>query len=103
MRMVEDQFFTTLAQALAPEMCQQLDALLTDASSSLSLTALKTAVGRRSLPSLEAAVAQLQQLQSLVLPQALLTPLSPRYLRRIKLRVAAESLHELRRHPAHIR
>src|SRR4029450_6455295 len=103
MRTVEDQFFTTLAQALAPEMCQQLDALLTDASSSLSLTALKTAVGRRSLPSLEAAVAQLQQLQSLVLPQALLTPARPPYLRRIKLRVAAESLHELRRHPAHIR
>src|SRR5215831_2832800 len=100
MRTVEDQFFTTLAQALAPEMCQQLDALLTDASPSLSLTALKTAVGRRSLPRLEAAVAQLQ---SLVLPQELLTPLSPRYLRRIKLRVAAESLHEIRRHPAHIR
>ena len=73
-RTVEDQFFTTLAQALAPAICQQLDALLTEASSSLSLTALKTAVGRRSLPSLEATVAQLQQLQSLILPQELLTP-----------------------------
>ena len=84
-------------------MCQHLDTLLTDAPSSLSLTALKTAAGRRSLPSLEVAVAQLQQLQSLVLPQELLAPLSPRYLRRLKLRVAAESLYELRRHPAHIR
>ena len=102
-RTVEDQFFTTLAQALSPEMCQHLDTLLTDASSSLSWPALKTATGRRSLPSLEVAVAQLQQLQSLGLPQELLAPLSPRYLRRLKLRVAAESLYELRRHPAHIR
>ena len=30
-RTVEDQFFTTLAQALSPEMCQHLDTLLTDA------------------------------------------------------------------------
>ena len=94
-RTVKDQFFTTLAQALSPEMCQHLDMLLTDAPSSLSLTALKTATGRRSLPSLEVAVTQLQQLQSLVLPQELLAPLSPRYLRRLKLRVAAESLYRV--------
>ena len=55
-RTVEDQCFTTLAQALSPEMCQQLDMWLTEAPSSLSLTALQTATGRRSLPSLEVAV-----------------------------------------------
>jgi len=37
------------------------------------------------------------------LPYALLTPLSTRYLQRLKLRVVAETLHELRRHPDPIR
>jgi hypothetical protein len=53
----------------------------------------------RSLDTVEEEVAKLRQLQGLRLPYALLTPLSTRYLQRLKLRVVAETLHELRRHP----
>ncbi len=53
--------------------------------------------------SLETEVEKLSQLQRLTLPQDLLVPLSTRYLRRMKLRVTAESLSATRRHPDSIR
>jgi TnpA family transposase len=98
-RTIEEQFFLALAQALSPETCQQLDALLSNTPSPLSMSALKADAGPRSLDSLFTAVDTLRHLQGLQLPGALLAPLSVRYLRRVHLRVMAESLTHLRRHP----
>jgi TnpA family transposase len=100
---VEEQFFAKLADALTPDTRQMIDAMLTDLSTPLSLSTLKTDSGRRSINSLEADVDKLSQLQRLTLPQDLLVPLSARYLRRMKLRVIAESLSATRRHPDPIR
>jgi Domain of unknown function (DUF4158) len=103
LQMVDGQFFTTLAQALAPETRALLDTMLTETSAAFSLTTLKADPGGHSLETLLIEVEKLQQLQRLTLPHNLLTPLSARYLRRIKLRMATETLHELRRHPESIR
>jgi hypothetical protein len=100
---VDGQFFTTLAQALAPETRALLDTMLTETSAALSLTTLKADPGGHSLETLLTEVEKLQQRQRLARPHDLLIPLSARYLRRIKLRVATETLHELRRHPESIR
>ncbi|MEE9147348.1 MAG: DUF4158 domain-containing protein, partial [Candidatus Tectomicrobia bacterium] len=100
---VEEQFFARLADALAPATRQMIDAMLTDNPIPLSLSTLKTDSGRRSMNSLETEVEKLSQLQRLTLPQDLLVPLSTRYLRRMKLRVTAESLSATRRHPDSIR
>jgi TnpA family transposase len=100
---VEEQFFVRLADALTPDTRQMIDAMLTDIPTPLSLSPLKTDSGRRSINSLEADVEKLSQLQRLTLPQDLLVPLSARYLRRMKLRVVAESLSATRRHPDPIR
>ena len=102
-RTLEEQFFTTLAEALKPETRQMIDTMLTESPSPLSLSALKADAGRRSLDTVEGEVEKLRHLQGLMLPHDLLTPLSTRYLQRMKLRVVAESLHELRRHPDPIR
>jgi len=102
-RTLEEQFFTTLSATLTPKTRQTIDTMLTESPVPLSLSALKSDPGRRSLDSLEAEVAKLRQLQGLTLPHDLLTPLSTRYLQRLKLRVVAETLHELRRHPDPIR
>jgi hypothetical protein len=102
-RTLEEQFFTTLAEALKPETRQRIDTMLTESPSPLSLSALKADAGRRSLDTVEGEVAKLSHLQGLILPYDLLTPLSTRYLQRLKLRVVAETLHELRRHPDPIR
>ena len=80
-----------------------IDAMLTDIPTPWSLSTLKTDSGRRSINSLEADVEKLSHLQRLTLPQDLLVPLSARYLRRMKLRVVAESLSATRRHPDPIR
>ncbi|MEE9149494.1 MAG: Tn3 family transposase [Candidatus Tectomicrobia bacterium] len=100
---IEEQFFVMLWQALTLETRQMIDAMLTDSPPSLSLTTLKADSGRRTLSSLETEVEKLRQLKCLALPDATLAPLSRRFLRRMKLRVSAETLHELRRHPDPIR
>ena len=100
---IEEQFFLRLSQALPLETRQMIDAMLTDTPTSLSLTALKADAGRRTLNSLETEVEKLHQLKRLALPNDVFAPLSSRYLRRMKLRVSAETLHELRRHPDPIR
>jgi len=100
---VEEQFFARLAATLAPDTRHMIDAMLTDMSTPVSLSALKIDSGRRSLNSLEVDVEKLHHLQRLTLPQDLLVPLSTRYLRRMKLRVTAESLAATRRHPDPIR
>jgi TnpA family transposase len=102
-RTLEEQFFTTLSEALKPETRQMIDTLLKENPGPLSLSVLKADAGRRSLDSLEAEVEKLRQLQGLELPHDLLTPISTRYLQRLKLRVVAETLHELRRHPDPVR
>ena len=88
---------------LAFKSAQILCVPLIESPDHLTLSDLKTDAGRRSLKSLEADVDKLEQLQCLSLPQELLTPLSTRYLRRMKLRVMAESLSFARRHPDPIR
>jgi TnpA family transposase len=100
---IEEQFFLTLSQALTLDTCQMIDAMLTDTPTSLSLTTLKADAGRRTLNSLEMEIEKLRQLKRLDLPGDVFAPLSSRYLRRMKLRVSAETLHELRRHPDPIR
>jgi TnpA family transposase len=103
LRRIETTFFTTVTQTLTPETRQLIDTLLIESPDHLTLSDLKTDAGRRSLKSLEADVDKLAQLQRLSLPQELLTPLATRYLRRMKLRVMAESLSFTRRHPDPIR
>lgn len=76
-RTLEEQFFTTLSEALTPTTRQMIDTMLTESPTSLSLSALKADPGRRSLDSLEAEVEKLRQLQGLTLPHALLTPSPP--------------------------
>jgi len=76
---VEEQFFTRLTDALAPDTRHMIDAMLTDMSTPVSLSALKIDSGRRSLNSLEVDVEKLHHLQRLTLPQDLLVPLSTRY------------------------
>jgi hypothetical protein len=62
-RTLEEQFFTTLSEALTPETRQMIDTMLTESSpATLSLSALKATPGRRSLESLEAEVDKLCQL-----------------------------------------
>jgi len=100
---IEGQFFSRLSQALTLETRYMIDAMLTDSPNTLSLTALKADSGRRTLNSLGTEMEKLRQLKSLTLPGDILTPLSSRFLRRMKLRVSAETLHELRRHPDPIR
>lgn len=100
---VEELFFARLADALAPDTRQMIDAMFTDIPTPLSLSTLQTDSGRRSIKSLEADVEKLRHLQRLTLPQDLLVPLSARHLRRMKLRVTAESLAATRRHPDPIR
>jgi Domain of unknown function (DUF4158) len=108
-RTLEEQCFTTLAEALKPETRQMIDTMLTESPSPpespspLSWSALKADAGRRSLETFEGEVAKLGHVQGLMVPYDLLTPLSTRYLQRLKLRVVAETLHELRRHPDPIR
>jgi TnpA family transposase len=99
LRTIEDHFFMTLMHTLTPETCQRLDVLLHTDPPGLSLTALKADGGPRHVEGLLTAVDILRQLQALQLPEPLLAPLSARYLRRMHLRVTAESLTQLRRHP----
>ena len=103
LRQIEEAFFTTLSQALTPETRRLIDTILMDTPEHFALSILKTDPGRRSLNSLQAEVEKLCQLQCLAFPQNLLTPLSTRYLRRMKLRITAESLSATRRHPDAIR
>lgn len=56
---VEEQFFARLAEALAPDTRHRIDAMLTDMSTPVSLSALKIDSGRRSLNSLEVDVGKL--------------------------------------------
>ena len=100
---IEGQFFTMLSQALTLKAKQMIDAMLTDSPDSISLTVLKADSGRRTLSSLETEVEKLRQLKCFALPDDILTPLSSRFLQRMKLRASAETLHELRRHPDAIR
>jgi TnpA family transposase len=100
---VEEQFFARLAAALAPDTRQRIDTMLADLPTAGSLSTLKIDAGRRTLNSLQADVEKLRHLQRLTFPQDLLIPLSSRYLRRMKLRVTAESLSATRRHPAPLR
>ena len=102
-RTLEARFFTTLSEALKPETRQMIDTMLTESPSLLSLSTLKADAGRRNLDTVEEEVEKLRHLQGLMLPHDLLTPLSTRYLQSLKLRVVAETLHELRRHPDPIR
>jgi hypothetical protein len=94
---------TTLAAALKPETRQIIDTMLPERPDPLSLRALKAAAGRRSLDAVEGDVAKLGHVQGLMVPYDLLTPLAPRDLQRLKLRVVAETLHALRRHRDPIR
>ncbi len=103
LRRIETTFFTTVTQTLTSETRQLIDTLLIESPDHLTLSELKTDTGRRSINSLQADVKKLDQLQRLRLPQELLTPLSTRYLQRMKLRVMAESLSFTRRHPDPIR
>src|SRR5262249_6955931 len=99
-RTLEEQFVTTLAEAVKPDARHLIASMLTESPSPLSLSALKADAGRRSLDTVEEEVAKLGHLQDLRLPYDFLRPLSTRYLQRLKLRVVVETLHELRRHPA---
>jgi hypothetical protein len=103
LRSIEEQFLTAVAAALSAETRQTIDARLTATPSPLSLTSLTTDPGQRSRDRLVAEVETRHPLHGLPLPHALLAPLSSRDLRRLKRRVAADTLHELRRHPDPIR
>lgn len=59
-RTLEEQFFTTLAEALSPETRQMIDTMVAERPSPLSLSTLKADAGRRNLDTVEEEVAKLR-------------------------------------------
>ena len=103
-RTLEEQFFTTLAEALNPRDVPACSMPLLTREPQPSL--FERAQGGCGPPEpryCRGGSGKAGHLQGLMLPYDLLTPLSTRYLQRLKLRVVAETLHELRRHPDPIR
>ena len=83
-RTLEERCFTTLSEAWKPKTRQMIDTMLAESPSLLSLSALEADAGRRSLDTVEGEVAKRGHFPGLMLPYILLTPLSTRYLQRLK-------------------
>jgi hypothetical protein len=102
-RTLAEQGVPTRAEAVQPETRQIIAPLLPERPSPRSLSALKADAGRQRLETGAGAVAKLSPFQGLMLPYALLPPLSPRYLPRLKRRGVAATRHERRRPPDPLR
>lgn len=106
----ETALFASIQVQLTPPMKEKLLKLLdtpnqnqaaNETASAFSF--IKTDPGRVSLKGIEKEVAKLTLLDALDLPTNLLTRVSPKILRRYRLRAATESSWQLRRHPEPIR
>ena len=114
MNSAQRQFETQLCDAIMqqlPEPCRQaLDGLTGPQSDSwllkaddIPLNQLKQEAGGVSLKSLMAELSKLTTIQQMALPTGLFDPLCERIVERYRLRVATETLTELRQHPDPIR
>ena len=113
----EDAFCTALLARLPPSTAAGLDALLRvpeaeegtdsdgeDASLALPpLLALRAGTGQANVQSVDEEADKLQRIRALALPQDLFDGVPSRVLLAYRRRVAAEELHELRRHPDALR
>jgi len=108
----EEGFFLRVSQSLGPQTRVRLDALAQrdpgdpdqgPESSRTTFALLKSEPGRVGLASVEAEVAKLTLLRALALPDGLWTGISARVLTRYRVRAAAESARELRRHAPEVR
>lgn len=114
-RAYESSFFAAIQHKLLPTTRQRLDALLVTASLDeaqidldltpevISFSNLKADPGRIGLASVVKEIDKLKRIDALELPVDLFADHSPKLLERYKLRVATESVQELRRHPDPIR
>lgn len=114
-RRFENTFFATIDHQLSPSNRQRLDALLAttaldepdvdlDLNGVLSpFSHLKADSGRVGLASVLKEIAKLKRIDDVQLPVDLFTGVAPKTLERYRLRVATESVQELRRHPEPIR
>jgi hypothetical protein len=114
-RRFETAFFAAIAHQLSARNRQRLDALLTtdaldepnvdlDLNGALSsFSHLKADPGRVGLASVLKEIAKLKRIDDVQLPMDLFTGVAPKTLERYRLRVATESVQELRRHPEPIR
>lgn len=100
---LESGFFTRLSNYLTVEAKARLDKLLEKDQDTCLFYAIKAVPGRVGLGSAMKEIAKLKQILTIGLPIEILDQIPEKSLRRYKLRVAAESLHEMRRHPAAIR
>jgi TnpA family transposase len=121
----EQSLFAKLHSRLSVEIQNKLDALATrvwqtttadaaaDAQSAsageqsqsegLGLSQLRMDPGRVGLDSILQEVDKLRAIQDLALPNDLFVDVHPKWVERLAVRASAETLHELRRHPASIR
>jgi TnpA family transposase len=100
---LESSFFTHLADGLIPEVKARLDGLLEKDEDGCPFYALKAGPGRVGLESAMKEIEKLKQILAIGLPIEVLGQIPEKVLRRYKLRVAVESLHEMKRHPDAIR
>lgn len=115
LRRHEDTFSAALLARLSPEMVAALDALLRsvdageiDAKNEESrilppLLALRAGTGQASLRSVDEEADKLRRIRAIRLPTDLFDGVPSRVLLAYRRRVAAEELHELRRHPDPVR
>ena len=111
----EKTFCADIQRKLSPEVRERLDALLTTATVDepevdldlsediLPFSDLKADPGRVGLASVLKEIHKLQQIDAVRLPNDLFNEAPQKQLERYKLRVATESVQEIRRHPAPIR
>ncbi len=113
----EEAFCATLRARLPPETAAGLDALLRPPDPSGAgddtengrapppppLLALRAGTGQASLKSVAEEASKLRRLRALALPAGLFDGVPARVLLAYRRRVAAEELHELRRHPNPVR
>ena len=100
----DDAFGAALLTRLPAETAARLDALLhapaPDGAGRAPLLALRAGPGRASLQSVADEVSKLTALRAVALPVGLFEGVPAKVLLAHRRRVAAEELHELRRHPA---
>ncbi len=109
-RTADEQFYTTTLEKLSIETRVKLDALLNPTTlpdgtidNTSILQQLRSDVGACTLDSVLAEIEKLKQIRSLDLPPDLFPQASRKVVSWYRQRLAIEDLHDVRRHPEHIR
>ena len=99
----EQSFFASIASQIPAAGKMTLDALLKPGDDESTFTDLKADPGRLGLDTLLSEITKLKRLRQVKVPASLFDGVSRKWIARQKQRIAAESLHETRRHPADVR